>query len=65
MKQQLRSNMDRDNEKELYFARRVLDSINMIDEPKLSYKEEKDVVAKALRRYISYLESEAYNIGNR
>ena len=57
--------MDKDNEKELYFARRVLDSINMIDEPKLSYKEEKDVVAKALRRYISYLESETYNIGNR
>jgi hypothetical protein len=57
--------MDKDNEKEIYFACRVLDSINMIDEPKLSYKEEKDVVAKALRRYISYLESEAYNIGNR
>ena len=57
--------MDKDNEKEIYFARRVLDSINMIDEPKLSYKEEKDVVAKALRRYISYLESEPYNIGNR
>ena len=57
--------MDRDHDKEIYFARRVLDSINMIDEPKLSYKEEKDVVAKALRRYISYLESEAYNIGNR
>ena len=57
--------MDKDNEKEIYFARRVLDSINIIDEPKLSYKEEKDVVAKALRRYISYLESEAYSIGNR
>lgn len=57
--------MNKDNEKEIYFARRVLDSINMIDEPKLSYKEEKDVVAKALRRYISYLESETYNIGNR
>ena len=57
--------MDKDNEKEIYFARRVLDSINMIDEPKLCYKDEKDVVAKALRRYISYLESEAYNIGRR
>ena len=53
------------NEKEIYFARRVLDSINMVEEPKLCYPEEKDVVAKALRRYISYLESEAYNIGNR
>ena len=57
--------MDKEVEKEIYFARRVLDSINMIDEPKLCYLEEKDVVATALRRYISYLESEAYNIGNR
>jgi hypothetical protein len=54
-----------ENEKEIYFARRVLDSISMIDEPKLSYKEEKDVVRKALWRYISYLESEQYSIGNR
>lgn len=53
------------NDKEIYFARRVLDSINMIDEPKLCYEEEKDVVRKALRRYISYLESEQYFIGNR
>ena len=52
-------------EEEIYFSRRVLDSINMIDEPKLCYQEEKDVVAKALRRYIDYLESEAYSIGNR
>lgn len=52
-------------EEEIYFARRVLDSINMIAEPKLCYQEEKDVVAKALRRYISDLESEAYNIGRR
>lgn len=57
--------MNKEVEKAIYFARRVLDSINMIDEPKLSYKEEKDVVAKALRRYIDYLESETYNIGNR
>lgn len=52
-------------DKELYFARRVLDSINMIDEPKLSYKEEKDVVAKALRKYINALEMQAYDIGRR
>lgn len=49
--------MDNDIEKEIYFARRVLDSINMIDEPKLCYKEEKDVVAKALHKYINNLES--------
>lgn len=35
------------------------------DEDWLSYKEERDVVAKALRRYIDYLESQAYDIGNR
>jgi hypothetical protein len=52
-------------DKEIYFARRVLDSIKMIDEPKLCYKEEKDVVAKALRKYISDLESAAYDIGRR
>lgn len=54
-----------ENEKEIYFARRVLDSINMVDEPKLCYKEEKEVVAKALRKYISDLESAAYDIGRR
>ena len=53
------------NEKEIYFARRILDSINMVEEPKLVYKEEKEVVRKALYRYISYLESEQYSIGNR
>ncbi len=52
-------------EEEIYFARRVLDSINMIDEPKLCYKEEKDVVAKALRKYIDELEMRAYDIGRR
>lgn len=52
-------------EKEIYFARRVLDSINMINEPKLCYEEEKDVVRKALRRYVDYLESNQYSIGNR
>ena len=51
--------MDKDTEKEIYFARRVLDSINMIDEPKLYYKEEKDIVAKALRKYINDLETNA------
>ena len=32
---------------------------------KLSYKEEKDVVQSALHRYIDYLKSSAYDIGNR
>lgn len=51
--------MDKELEKELYFARRVLDSINMIKEPKLCYPEEKEVVAKALRKYISDMEANA------
>lgn len=54
-----------ENDKEIYFARRVLDSIRMVNEPKLCYEEEKEVVKKALSRYISYLESEQYSIGNR
>jgi hypothetical protein len=54
-----------ENEKEIYFARRVLDTIRMVTEPKLCYEEEKEVVKKALYRYISYLESEQYSIGNR
>ena len=52
---------DRDkNEKEIYFAKRVLESINMVEEPKLVYPEEKEVVAKALRKYISDLEQQQY-----
>lgn len=54
-----------ENEKEIYFAHRVLDTIKMVNEPKLCYEEEKEVVKKALYRYISYLESEQYSIGNR
>ena len=57
--------MDKTIEKEIYFARRVLDSINMIDEPKLCYKEEKEVVAKALRKYMDELEIRAYDIRRR
>jgi hypothetical protein len=55
------------NEKEIYFARRILDFIRYsgVADVRLLYPEEKDVVAKALRRYIDYLESETYNIGNR
>ena len=50
---------EQDN-KELYFARRVLDSLNMVSEPKLVYEEEKKVVEKALRKYINDLEHKEY-----
>ena len=46
--------------KDLYFARRVLDSLKMVSEPKLVYEEEKKVVEKALRKYISNLEYKEY-----
>ena len=52
-------------EEEIYFAHRVLESINRIAEPKLCYQEEKDVVANALRKYINDLELQAYDIGRR
>ena len=48
-----------ENEKEIYFARRVIDTIRMVNEPKLCYEEEKEVVKKALRKYIDQIESEA------
>lgn len=53
------TNREQDNN-ELYFARRVLDSLNMVSEPKLVYEEEKKVVEKALRKYISDLEYKEY-----
>ena len=53
------NNKEQDN-KELYFARRVLDSLNMVSEPKLVYEEEKKVVEKALRKYINDLEYKEY-----
>ena len=52
-------------DEEIYFARRVLESLKMIAEPKLCYQEEKDVVAKALYKYINDLEAAAYDIGRR
>ena len=51
--------MHKDIERKLYFANRVLETIRMVDEPKLCYSEEKTVVAEALRKYIYELESEA------
>lgn len=48
------------SEKEISFARRVIESINMFEEPKLVYKEEKEVVKKALQEYIKKLEEQQY-----
>lgn len=48
------------DKKEIYFAKRVLDSLNMVSEPKLVYEEEKKVVEKALRNYINDLENKQY-----
>ena len=42
--------------REIYFARRVLESLNMVEEPKIVYPEEKEVVKKALQKYIDELE---------
>ena len=44
------------NNKEIKFAKRVLESISLVDKPVLTYEEEKDVVRKALRMYIDKLE---------
>ena len=55
------------NETEIYFARRILDLIlfGQVSDIRLSYPEEKDVVAKALRKYIDELEMRAYDVGRR
>ena len=50
--------MNKDIERKLYFAKRILETIRMVEEPKLCYSEEKTVVAEALRKYIYELESE-------
>lgn len=48
-----------EQKKELYFADMVIGAINNIEMPILMYKEEKEVVKKALRMYIDKIESEA------
>ena len=48
------------DKKEIYFAKRILDSLSMVSEPKLVYEEEKKVVEKALRKYINDLEYKQY-----
>ena len=49
----------KEQEKELYFANVVIGAINNVEMPILMYKEEKEVVKKALRMYIDKIESEA------
>ena len=45
-------------DKEMTFARMVLEAIKNVKMPMLVYDEEKEVVKKALSRYIYELESE-------
>lgn len=49
----------KEQEKELYFAHSVIGAINNVKVPMLMYEEEKEVVKKALRKYIDQIESEA------
>ena len=49
----------KEDEKELYFAQAVIGSINNVKIPMLMYEEEKQVVEKALRKYINEIEAKA------
>lgn len=49
----------KEDEKELYFANAVIGAINNVKVPMLMYEEEKQVVKKALRKYIDELEAKA------
>lgn len=49
----------KEDEKELYFANAVIGAINNVKAPMLMYEEEKQVVKKALRKYIDELEAKA------
>lgn len=46
----------KEDEKELYFANSVIGAINNVKVPMLMYEEEKQVVKKALHKYIDELE---------
>ena len=48
-----------EQKKELYFANAVLGAINNVDTPMLVYDGEKEVVKKALCKYIDEIESQA------
>lgn len=45
-----------EQEKELYFARSVIGAINRVEFPMLIYEGEKEVVKKALNKYIDEIE---------
>ena len=47
----------KEDEKELYFAKSVIGAINNVKVPMLMYEEEKQVVKKALYKYINELEA--------
>lgn len=49
----------KEQERELHFANAVLEAIKYVDKPILCYEEEKEVVKKALCKYIDEIESEA------
>lgn len=49
----------KEQEKELYFANAVLDAIRHVEMPMLVYEGEKEVVRKALCKYIDEIESRA------
>lgn len=49
----------KEDEKELYFANAVIGAINNVKVPMLVYEEEKQVVKKALLKYIDELEAKA------
>ena len=43
-------------EKEIYFAKVIIGAIHHVETPMLMYQKEKDVVRKALSKYIDELE---------
>lgn len=45
-----------DANKQIFFAQRVIDTINNVKTPMLIYDEEKEVVKTALRKHIDELE---------
>ena len=56
----------KETEKEIYFAKTVIGAIDNVEMPRLVYEEEKQVVKKALRKYIDELETQArFGYGNR
>ena len=50
-----------EDERELYFANAVIGAIKNVEVPMLMYEGEKNVVEKALRKYINELEAKRYD----